>query len=370
MIQKRKNTKNKRSFPSHLRASLSYVAPHKHTGHRLHARHTSHGALLLLLILVGIILFLSLASLEAAGITRSGQVTVTLTVPGTPPTTGAVINTPAKKSKMKQSIAQVSGTCPSGNVAAVYNNGTFASSTVCTTQNSFQTNVQLKKGVNTLQAQNYDGLNQPGPATEQIEIAFEPDVDSPPAAINTDADITLDPSIPDILAPQPSENPCYNQVDPEATTELGLIVSCVTRNIFIGEKIELPVTILGGIGPYALLIDWGDDQLSQLYSFPTAGRQSLSHTYLVPRVKNIFLHVADASGQTYQMQSVVDVNEDGSTPIVSSDPLGNIGNTLAGIWLEASIPVYWAAVALFAGFWVGDLFQRFLGLKKTPRRHA
>jgi hypothetical protein len=373
MVQKRKNIKNKRSTTkrtrvAHVRASLSYVAAHRHTGHRLHRRHTSHGILLLLLIVVGIVLFLSLAALRAAGLTESAQVNVTLTVPGPPPSVGAVITSPADKVKVKQSILQVAGTCPSGTLVAIYNNGLSVSSTICSSEDLFQTNVQLTQGLNTLQAQNYDALNQPGPTTDQIVVEFAPDVVPPPAVVNTPADITLDPSIPDSLAPLPHLNPCYAPVDPGATTQLGLVAPCITRNVFIGQKLELPISILGGSGPYALSVNWGDGD-TQLYSFASSGHQTLSHTYLIPKVKGISLHLADSSGQIYQIQSVIDVNDDG-TAATGISPVQATLNDLSGIWLEASVPVYWAIVSLFVGFWVGDLFQRFLGLKPRQRRYS
>lgn len=375
MATKQNNAKNRRPLKtkrSHIRASLVYMAPHKHTGKRLTHRHTSHGLLLLLLIAAGMILFFSLASLEAAGITKNGHVNVTLTVPGAAPSTGAIISTPLKKSKVKKPLAQVSGTCPSGNIAAVYNNGQFASSTTCLADNSFQTTIQLRVGVNTLQAQNYDALNQPGPATEQIEVAFEPDDETLPipAVINSPDDITIDLSIPDTLAPSPSENPCHTPVDPEATTELSIIVPCVTRNVFVGERLTLPITLLGGIGPYALSVDWGEGDSPQLYSLPKPGHHQLSHTYSVPQVKNVSLSVADSTGQTYQLETVIDINHDGSEAVAGVSPFQTAINNLAGIWLDASVPLYWAAVTLFLGFWVGDLFQRFFGVRKSPQRRA
>lgn len=375
MATKQNTAKNKRSHAkirSHVRASLTYVAPHKHTGKRLPHRHTSHGFLFLLLIAAGIILFFSLATLEAAGITKNGQINVTLTVPGAPPTTGAVINTPLDKSKVTKPLIVVSGTCPSGNIVAVYTNGQFAGSTSCLSDNSFQTTIQLRVGVNTLQAQNYDALNQPGPLTDQIEVLFEPDDPTTPvpAVVNTADDITLDLSIPDTLAPAPSENPCYAPVDLGATTQLTLVVMCVTRNVFVGEKIVLPVTILGGIGPYALSVDWGEGNSPQLYSLNRAGQHQVSYTYSIPRLKNISLSLADASGQTFRLETVIDVNYDGSETVTGVSPFQNTLNNLTGIWLEASVPLYWAAVTLFLGFWVGDLFQRFIGVHRRPQRRA
>lgn len=351
-----------------MRASLTYVAAHSHTGHKIHHRQTSHGFLLVMLILTGFVLFLSLGTLNSYGMTKSGTVNVTLTVPGAAPSVGAVITTPTKKSTMKKSLTTVTGTCPSGNIATVYNNGSFASSTTCTPQDTFSTNVQLLKGTNVIQAQNYDALNQPGPVTEQVEIAFEPDEEPAPSEVNTAADITIDPSISFPPAPQPSLNPCYDPQPPEGQTQLWLTVPCITRNIFVGEKLDLPVYITGGIGPYALSVNWGDADTSELFSFQTSGRHIVSHTYTIPKAKSISLHLADSKGESFQMQTVTVVNGDESTAVTGVSPLQNALNNLSEVWVEASVPVYWAAVSLFGGFWIGDLFHSFISTQKTIRR--
>lgn len=373
MATKQKNARNKRTTRkniAHLKASLTYVAPHTHTGRRLATRHTSHGFLLILLITVGVMLFISLASYNASGMSRSGQVNVSLTVPGSPPSIGASILTPAKKTKMKKSLATVTGICPSGTIAAVYNNGLFASSTACTAQDTFQTTIQLQRGANIVQAQNYDALNQPGPATETVEIALEPEEDPIPASVNTGSDITPVPSLPTSPAPTPpTENPCYDPAPPSNTDFLWLTTPCITRNVFVGEKLELPVTITGGLAPYALSVDWGDSDTPELYSLKSSGRHILSHTYLIPKVKELRLNLIDSNGETFQMETTLEVNDDGTT-IVTTNPGKDSFSELTGVWLEASVPVYWAAVTLFAGFWVGDLFQRFIGIKNTTRRRA
>lgn len=371
MTKKRITRKNKKqSYGSHIRSSLTYVAPHAHTGRRLSHKHTSHGVLLILLIVAGIILFFSLATLDAAGITRNGQLTVNAVVPGLPPSSGAVITTPQAKSKVKNSLLQIAGTCPSGNITAIYNNGTFTGSTICTDQSLFQTTIQVTKGINTIQAQNYDNLNQAGPATDQIEISYEPEVVDQPATLNTTADITIDLSIPDSPAPQPTAQPCYEDPHGWSTPSgLGMLIPCITRNVFVGEKLELPVNIAGGVGPYALSVDWGDADQPQLYSLQTSGWHTVSHVYKVPQIKGISLRLADSKGLSYQMESVVEVNGSVTTPSLteeshSSQPIEVIKDVLTSTWFEATVPIYWAAVTLFAGFWVGDIFQRVFRIAK------
>lgn len=378
MATKQKNTrKNKKvTLSSHVKSSLVYIAPHAHTGKRLAHHHTSHGLLLLILILAGMILFFSLASLEAAGVTKNGSLNVTATVPGDAPTVGATITSPAVKTVMKRSLAVIDGTCPTQTMVAVYNNGNFAGSTICTADNTFQVTIQLVIGMNTVQAQNYDSLNQAGPVTGQVQISYEPDVAPTPSApivaiVNTPEDIKEAPALPVVVAPQPAEQPCYDNPRTVSATQLAVWSPCITRNIFIGERLEMPVILQGGTLPYALSVDWGDSSTNELYSFPQSGRHILSHVYKVPKVKNISLKLADAQGTTSQMQTVVEVNGGGTASELvtgTSNPLTNVANIISIKWFEASVPVYTAVATLFVGFWIGDIFNRTYGKKKTKRR--
>lgn len=368
-----KRHSKRRLIAKHVVASLTYVAPHKHTGKRLKHRHTSHGLLLLILAVTGAILFLSLATFNAAGITGDGQVRVRLQVPGDAPTVGAAITNPLNQSRLKQALLVVDGTCPVNTIVAIYKNGHFASSRFCRSDGSFHITIQLTEGSNTLQAQNYDTLFQAGPKTDQITVVYDPSTSETPVTpttpiANTPSDTTIDTSITPKPAAQPGKNPCDNPTAPAAQTQLGLTTKCVTRNVFVGETLRLPVTLWGGIAPYALSVDWGDDK-RQLYSFSAPGQYILSHTYLVPQIKSIGLHLADAKGASYQMETAIEINANdeavqpgtfGSTPI----------NSLAQNWIDASIPLYWGAVTLIGGFWIGDIFQRVFGTKKVMRRRA
>lgn len=371
MIKKRKSVKSKTGLRHHLRATLTYTAEHKHTGKRLPHRHTSHGLLLLILIAAGIILFLNFAVMKAAGITISNGVTVSLTVPGAPPTEGAVITSPQHQSRVTQALLRIEGTCPVDTYVSIFRNGEHAGSVACASPGTFRLTVQLAEGNNTLQAQNYDNLDQPGPTTPQITIEYVPDEPDEQPALNASEDIVVVPTIPVAEMPQPTESSCEASSTPTTTDELIVSVPCITRNIFVGEKLQLPVFISGGIPPYALSVDWGDESGIELHSLNTAGRHVLSHTYLSPISRALSLKAADAKGKSYQIQSVIVVNGDaGAAALVDGDdnPVTSFFNSVARNWIEASVPVYWAIVAIFLGFWVGDLFQRFFGTNKLRRR--
>jgi hypothetical protein len=359
---KRSVKASKRPLAPHVRASLLHVAPHKATGKRLAHHHTSHGALLVILVLAGIILFVGIATIRANATSGSNQVHITAQVNGKAPTRGALITSPNTKTQTNSSQLQVTGTCPSGNLVAVYSQGTSVGSTVCQDE-GFNLPVQLISGVNVIQAQNYDSLNQAGPTSDQIEVKYVPPVVTPTTPVIPV--LTVDPTITAPPAPQPTANPCYQASSDQTPLPggLSLAVNCVTRSVFVGETISLPITITGGIGPYALTIDWGDESAPDLKSFPSAGNYTVDHTYQAPNIKQLSFRLADTNGASFAMKAVVDVN--GTVATAPSTPTTSSVNPS---WVEATIPIYSGVAVLIVGFWAGDIFQRY-AVARVRARH-
>lgn len=384
--QKKTTTKTKQNpkvtkglLAYHIAASLVSISPHPHTGRSLHRRHTSHGALFLVLVLTGILLFNNLGTLRAFGLQSSGSTTVTVNVSGDPPTIGADITFPTTNTTTKSEQIQVTGTCPSDLLVATYNNGIFAGSSVCAQDGTYATVIQLIVGINILQSQDYDGLNQPGPTTAQVVITREavpvpviptsnPDI---PVIATTPTDIQSDPQPPTVtpVAPQPTVNPCFDtsktdELDPDNPT---IIANCIKRSIFTGDTISLPIRIVGGTAPYALSIDWGDG-ITELKTVLDNEYHTYQHSYSRAGIINVSLKTTDAKGITSFLQTVVQVN--GTTPAGAPS---SIVAGLGSIWTEAPVPLYVAAVTLVLGFWVGDVFQRlFVKDSKGPKgkKHA
>jgi len=206
--------KKKPTILQHAVSSLISVAPHSHTGKRAPHRHTSHGFLLLALIFTGVLLFSNLGVLRAYAETHSipGSVTVTTSYYGTAPTEGANITFPTTNRTTTHKFIFVIGTCPDQTLVAVYNNGNFAGSTVCDT-GKFYVIIQLAEGTNVIQAQNYDGMNQPGPTTAQIVVSYVKPVvaattlsDPVKDAATTDAQV---PANPTPITPTPTCRASY-----------------------------------------------------------------------------------------------------------------------------------------------------------------
>lgn len=350
----------------HIAASLVSIAPHPHTGRAIHHRHTSHGILFIALIFTGILLFNNLGTLRAFGLQGSDSTTITVNISGNPPTTGADITFPTTNTTTKSPQIQVTGTCPPSLLVATYNNGIFAGSSVCAGDGTYATTIQLIVGVNILQSQDYDGLNQAGPATAQVTITREqvpvpvsttnPEI---PVIATTSTDIQADPTPPVTPpAPQPTVNPCFDTsktdaLDPANPT---IIANCIKRSVFTGDTITVPIRVTGGTAPYALSIDWGDGT-TELKTVLDTEYHNYEHTYKTAGIIGVSLKTTDAKGITSYLQTVVQVN--GSTnPAATTSPFTNITNGLGTVWTEAPVPLYIAAVTLVLGFWVGDVFQR------------
>lgn len=381
-MKKQKNTisKNKKTTKStrvthkvtkgllayHIAVSLVSVAPHPHTGRPIHHRHTSHGVLFLALILTGVLLFNNLGTLRAYGLQGSGSTTVTVSVSGAPPTVGADITYPATNTTTKSPEIQVTGTCPADLLVATYNNGVFAGSSICAHDGTYATVISLIVGVNILQSQDYDGLNQPGPATSQVQITREQDpvpvisVDpETPVIATTPTDITPDPTPPVVQpAPQPTVNPCFDtsKTDTLNPANPTIIANCIQRSVFTGDTVTIPIRVTGGTAPYAFSINWGDG-LTELKTVLDTDYHNYQHTYKTAGIISVSFKTTDAKGITSFLQTVVQVNNT-TAPGTTNTTFNNIASGLSSVWTEAPVPLYVAAVTLVLGFWVGDIFQR------------
>jgi hypothetical protein len=385
MQKTKKTTKNKKMTKApkltrgllayHIAASLISIAPYSHTGRAIHHRHTSHGFLLVALILTGILLFNNLGALRANGLTSGGSQTVSVNVIGTPPTIGANITYPTTNTITKSPQIQVVGTCEPSTLVATYNNGISAGSSMCSVGGDYATVIQLIIGINILQSQDYDGLNQPGPVTSQVQITREqdpvPDISidpKTPTIAKNPGDITANPRPPIVEpAPQPETNPCFDttKIDTLNLSNPTIIVSCINRSIFAGDTMTLPVRIVGGTAPYALSVDWGDG-LTDLKTVLDSKYHNYQHTYKTAGIIGVYLKTTDAKGLTSFLQTVVQVNGTASAGASTSN-FSSIVSGLGSIWTEAPVPLYVAAVTLVLGFWVGDIFQRLFVKNNTGK---
>src|SRR5690348_6906480 len=150
-------------------------------------------------------------------------------MPGPPPKTGAVITAPQDGQHITTSPVAVSGTCPDDTIVEIYKNDIFAGSGPCT-QGGFSFDIDLLVGKNTLVARDYDALNQAGPDS---------------AAVNVFYDVL--PAQAALLAPLNFGG-----------SQLLLNTNAVYRGVFPQQMLNIPLSIIGGVPPYAVNVQWGD----------------------------------------------------------------------------------------------------------------
>jgi hypothetical protein len=340
------------------------LVAHKHTGKLLRVHHTSHLALMGVLVLVGF--FLMISQNMAQAVTETGTVSVGLIVQGPAPTNGATITSPPDgASIVNLSESQVIGTCQADSFVVVYNDGVLAGSTICSSTGDFVVSIQLHAGQNVLTARNFDNLNRPGPDTPAVTVSFAP---SEPT---TEAPTPVLPEIPVIIpgvTTGPAECDDYQQSGSlSAGGEPHVAVVCVPRTVATNEDHKIGVLVWGGTPPYAINFKWGSGATT-LISMDAPGYRAVKVHYASAGIYNINIQLTDHTTKSASGESAVEVTKPTTTPTITQ-VINNVINTS---WFETPVPLYVTAVALTLGFWVGDIFNRRFGAGKhrTHRRKA
>lgn len=349
------------------------LVDNKHSFKLIHFRHTSHLALIGILLIVGFFLFASSAFVSSE--TNGGLVSVGVIVPGPPPTVGAVIASPLDgESYTDKNTLEVSGTCSPETFVVIKDNALIAGSTVCTTAGIFVLNIQLNAGKNTLTALNYDNLNQAGPSTPAVTVNV---VKTIPVA--SDTFIPILPSNPSIipgLSSNVSDN-CnnYNSGNLPTGGEPHVAVVCVPRLFAPKNNQVLGVLVWGGQPPYALYIHFSSDKDDvKLISLSKPGYITQSFMYEFPGTYRIEFRATDNKGATVIVQTSVQVNGMPVSGSSATDDSSNSFNRIAkeifnSSWFQSPVPFYLLAVAITLGFWGGDIFDRKWGSGKFNYRN-
>lgn len=365
---------SKRPLLRHLK-----LVDKQHTYKLIHHRHTSHLALIIILVFVGVFLFVNQSFVLAQQIIGKGSVSVGVIVPGPPPTVGATILSPVDGAVIKSMTVSVSGSCSAVTLVVVFNNSLAMGSTICTSEGIFSLSIQLKIGYNALQAMNYDNINQAGPATpiaivKVEQVAIEPDTNIPTvpvvpvAAKPVPAEKLENPAI--IPALTPSKRLC-DDYDGKVSTSTGgpleVAVVCIVRGLQLGQQSAIGLTINGGQPPYAINVDLGHDQaLKQedvLISVADPGYKAVPVMYSEPGQYTVKVKAKDIIGHTAITQMIVEVNG-----ITGLNTFASIKDTVFDTaWLQTLVPIYLLVLVLTLGFWVGDVFDRRFGISKLRK---
>lgn len=128
------------------------------------------------ILMLGIALFATSASLYAVNQTSSDTLTIQATVYGPAPTTPAVIVKPLNGTHFTVAPQVISGSCGAGLTVKLYNNDTLIGITDCSNDGRFVFNITLLFGANILTTVNYNSLNQFGPESAPILLYLDDEI--------------------------------------------------------------------------------------------------------------------------------------------------------------------------------------------------
>jgi len=359
------------------------LVEHKHTGKLVHFKHTSHLALVGILVIVGFFLF---ASSSLVSSLTSGQVTVGVIVPGKAPTVGAVITSPLDGTIYKDyNVVKISGTCSPESFVVVKDNNITAGSTNCTIAGIFVMDIQLSNGNNVLGALNYDNLNQVGPSTPLVTVRLEKPVTVAPVEVIMPTLPSNPSTIPGL---QPAQSDCddYNPGNLVTGGEPHVAVVCVPRLFMPKIDQVMGILVWGGAPPYALRIDFSDGKGDTLVSISKPGYITRPFHYEFPGTYKIDFKLTDNKGSSAVVQTAVqasgvpvsgsagsDESGTGATlpdDVLNSNPAAKmIKEVLQSSWFDSPVPFYLLAVSVTLGFWGGDIFTRKFGAgRMSPKK--
>ncbi len=322
---------------------------HSHSGRLRSHEHTSYLPLAFIVLVVGVVMLVfslsdSTASADHPG-PQAGSIGLTGTMPAQPPKTAAVITSPTSGQHFNNSPVTVSGTCPATTLVEIYKNDIFAGSTPCSSNSKFSLDIDPLYGQNILTAQVYDALNQAGPVSAPVAIYY------------------------DAQPPQAASLRFLNF----SGSQLILETDAVYRGTFPGQTLNVPITILGGIGPYAINVEWGDSS-NQVIPHADNTVFNASHIYKKPGTYKITLQGSDSQQQVAFLTVAAIVN---GVPNVLATTTSNTQppNKLFVLW-----PLYAIVVTMLTSFWLGERREKRImdhlnpknapSLGPTPLPHA
>lgn len=245
---------------------------------------------------------------------KSGAIGLEGTISTAPPTKAATITTPSNGASFTNSPITVAGLCPSNTLVKIFDNNVFVGSALCT-NGSYTLQIDLFGGSNQLVARVYDALDQAGPDSNVVTVNYN---DAAYAQFGTRVTIT-------------------------STT--------ARRGAFPGDELVWPLLLNGGVGPYAVSIDWGDGTPTQLISLSSTGGFNGSHTYTNAGYYKVVVRGTDKNGTTAFLQLVAVANGATQTGDDTSKDKNSKTATLQTevLWW----PVLLLIPLLFVTFWLG-----------------
>jgi hypothetical protein len=252
------------------------------------------------------------------------------TIAGPPPTTPATISIPSNGQTVSSTPITVSGLCKTDLLVKIFSNNVFVGSTMCTS-GSFSLKIDLFSGANDLIARVYDALDQAGPDSNVVRVTFN------------DAQFA------------------------QFGTRVTLTSIFARKGATPGQTLTWPIALSGGLGPYAVSVDWGDGKPATLISKAFADSFDITHIYDSAGVYNVVIKATDANGVTAFLQ-LVGV---GTGQVSGKTGTGTSGGSTTTTTKSQIIliPLLVIIPLLAVAFWLGRRHELFTIRKRLEENH-
>jgi hypothetical protein len=333
-----------------------------------HRKILLHPATIMVLLCAGVLIINFTRSSNADNVLLSAV------VPAPALSEGATITSPTGSSTVSSSPVTVSGTCPDNSYINLSNNGIFAGSAACVSQ-EFSITVALSKGMNDLLAQDYNSTNDPGPITSTVYVTYTPPPSSP---------ITITPSQTAELQGNSSTVTTETLPATAASTSSSSLAPVLTANysfktFLTSSQFTWQIDLSGGTPPYIAVVSWGDGT-STTYKFNVDPLFSISHTYSSTGYYPVVIHAVDSKDkQTYlQIAALIHTPKSiGFAGIIKSNPppTTTSSKTSKGLFTKVHSliwiiwPTYGFVLLMVVSFWLGERQEYLYLMKKQKPAH-
>lgn len=248
---------------------------------------------------------------------QTGSIGLEGTIPTEPPSTGASITFPRNGQTFRELPIRVVGICPADLLVKIFKNEVFAGSTQCTPQGNFELQIDLFSGANDLVARVYDSLDQPGPDSNTVTVNY----------ISGD--------------------------EPSGVDELIISSNYALRGSNAGTELKWPLALAGGVGPYAVSVDWGDGETTQ-FPLERTGNFTIEHTYFEPGVYRVTIRATDSRDKSAFLQVVALANGPAGQEAATTggESTGTFGRLIIPMW-----PIYIMFFFIVSTFWLGRRYE-------------
>jgi hypothetical protein len=282
----------------------------------------------MLALIIGLVAIPAFAAAPLPPNPQQGSAGLQGTVPTPPPDKAATIVIPKNGDSFSHLPISVSGLCTTDLLVKMFSNNVFVGSALCI-NGSYSVQIDLFVGHNDLIARVFDSLDQPGPDSNVVGVTYN----------NT-------------------------QFAGSGLQLLTLSSIYARRGANPGEELIWPITINGGVGPYALSVDWGDGKPVSLQSEQFAGNVNIKHTYTTAGTYVVIVKATDKTGMTAFLQLVGQAN--GAVTQSNQKSNGLTGSVTTVIWIPAAISI----PLIISTFWLGRRYELTVLRKKLEHPEA